>query len=461
MREAPGRNPARAWAGRTILSAAFAFCLPGKAAYAGPLPPRAAAGPLASASASIGNAPLATATRPPAAAPEDGAIADSGENEDSIVAEADSAARAVLGEADPAATGPAEEPAPPLWLETYGEGVYSSQEDDDLAGFTDWKVGKRLPGPFRADVYAKVRVYRDQREFYWNNRADAGLGARIPLLRKVALSAFAEATWGHYLSLSSSTQAAERLQGLIENNRVAIAKAYDQALAFGGPIALANALKDRQIDRSTLEGLDTLADQVLKTLEDQLDTLETTRDSLYDVMDALALVPAGSVNEYKAGLVFWNGWGSPGSDGPAASWMAFPFRPWGDVYADCIASSLERHVRARHGTAYIDSTVHIRNIVLYANPSVGWVVMDGKAGALAAFASAYAWLDTRGDWWNNRAMGGLGLRYQPFAELDFAIKGEYLAGGFYGRERKSDPNPYGRTFTDTRVTAGFWHGLGI
>jgi hypothetical protein len=409
-----------------------------------------------------GNAVLALAKEPnppPAADAGAGAIAESGEDTDSILAEADSAAEAALAES---AGMESEEAKPPLWLETYSEGVYSRQEDDNLAGFADWKVGKRLPGPLRADVYAKIRLYRDQRDFYWNNRADGGFGLRLPILRKLFLTAFAEATWGHYLSLASSVKPAERLQGLIEGNRAAIETAREQAQGVYGSVLLANQLKDRQLDRETLQKLDTLAGRLLDSLDGQLDKLETTRDSLYDVMDALGLVPAGEVTEYKAGLVFWQGWGGPESEAaPGAPWFAFPFRPWGDIYADCIASSLERHVRTRHGNEYADSTVVIRNIILYANTSLGWVVLDGKAGGLAAFASAYAWFDTRGDWWSNRAMGGLGLRYQPFRVLDFALKAEYLAGGYFGRERKEDPNPYGGAFTDTRITASFWHGLGI
>jgi hypothetical protein len=419
--------------------------------------------------ATIGNASesavlaLAKAPSPPPAAdPEAGAIADSDENADSILAEADSAAAAALAEQAEGSETEEEEAKPPLWLETYSEGVYSRQEDDNLAGFADWKVGKRLPGPLRADIYAKIRLYRDQRDFYWNNRADGGFGARIPLLRKIYLTAFAEATWGHYLSLSSSNKPAESMQGLIEGNRAALENTREQAQAVYGSVVLANQLGDRQLDRETLQRLDTLAGRLLDTLDGQLDRLETTRDSLYDVMDAIGLVPAGEVTEYKAGIVFWKGWGGPQSEaGPGAPWFAFPFRPWGDIYADCIASSLERHVRARHGNEYADSAVHIRNLILYANASAGWVAMDGKAGTMAAFASAYAWLDTRGDWWSNRAMGGLGLRYQPFRELDLAIKAEYLAGGYFGRERKEDPNPYKSTYTDTRITASFWHGLGM
>jgi hypothetical protein len=325
-------------------------------------------------------------------------------------------------------------------------------------------VGKRLPGPLQADVYAKIRVYRDQRDLYWNNRADGGFGVRVPLLRKIALTAFAEATWGRYLSSSSGAVPMDRLQARIESNRSAIDQAQKQFQAIYQTVFQANVLQDTAIDRAALQRLDTLGNAQLKALQGlnaKLDSLQTSKDSLRQVMDSIALVPAGEVTEYKLGLVFWHGWGGPEDETPAA-WFVFPFRPWGDVYADCIGSSLERHVLSRQASGeYADSAVRVRNIILYANPAVGWLVMDGKLGSIAAYATAYAWFDTHRDWWNNRAMGGPGLRYQPFREIDLAIKAEYLWGRFYGRERKDDPNPYAPSFTDTRVTASFWHGLGM
>lgn len=437
-----------------FLALAAGLCLghPGSAAIAGP--------PIES--ASLADAPAEPI--PPAAAPEDGALAtDSADEVDSIVAEADSAARAVLAENADGGDGEAAAPAA-LWLETYGEGVFSRHEDHNLAGFADWKVGKRIPGPIQADVYAKVRLYRDQRDFFWNNRADGGLGIRIALLRKVSLTAFAEATWGHYLSLASGAVPMNRLQARIESNRTAIDDAQKDFQAMYKAVFNANILEDPAFDRETLKRLDTLGNvqsAALVRLNAKLDTLETAKDSLGQVMDSLALIPAGSVVEYKAGLVFWQGWGGP-QETPPASWFAFPFRPWGDVYADCIASALDRHVLSRQiGGEYADSVAHIRNIILYANPALGWMVLDGRAGSVAAYATVYTWFDTHRDWWNNLAMGGGGMRYQPFREIDLSIKAEYLLGRYYGRERKSDPNPYARAFADTRVTASFWHGLGI
>lgn len=379
---------------------------------------------------------------------------------------ADSEAQAASEESPATEDAEVEAPPPPLWLEFYGEAVGSRHEDDNIAGFTDTKVGKRLPGPLKADLYGRIRYYRDGRDFYWNNRADAGIGIRVPLLRKVSLTAFAEAAWGRYLSLASGALPLERLQVRVERNRAAIDAAQKSFQALYKEVFKAAVLEDPAVDRATIKYLDTAGNshlQALARLDAQLDSLETSKDSLGQAMDSVGLVPAGEVAEYKAGLVFWHGWGRPADDAdPPSRWFAFPIRPWGEVYADCVYSSLSRHVRARGaGGEYRDSVARFSNLIAYANPAAGLLVMEGRAGSLAALVSAYLWFDTRGDWWNNRAMAGPGLRYQPLRDIDLAIKAEWMFGRYYGRERAQDPNPYAKGFSDARLTAGFWHGLGI
>ncbi|MBW8886793.1 MAG: hypothetical protein JF616_03450 [Fibrobacteres bacterium] len=431
---------------------------------------------LALSTAALGSVPRYAP--PPPIAPENGALAidsaaDSAQQADSIVAEADSAAQAVLAESAQGGAetaGPEAQAAPPLWLETYGEGVYSRHEDDNLAGFTDWKVGKRLPGPLQADLYAKIRVYRDQRDFYWNNRADGGVGARISLLRKVSLIAFAEGTWGRYLSVSRGAVPLDRMQGRIgrladsvdamqvwfhDHMYDSIFNANSNALGGGNPS------QDRKALELAEQQGDTLARALLR-LHLQADSLETAKDSLRQAMDSIALIPAGEASEFKVGLVFWHGWGAPDEDATPAAWLSAPMRFWGDVYADCIYSSLSRHVLSRRADGeYHDSTARFRNLILYANPSLGFVVLEGKLGSMVAYAGGYAWFDTHKDWWNNLAMAGPGLRYIPFRRIDLSVKAEWMWGGYYGRERVQEPNPYGKTFSDTRVTASFWHGLGL
>jgi hypothetical protein len=355
--------------------------------------------------------------------------------------------------------------APPLWLEVYGEGVYSRHEEGNVAGFTEAKAGKRLPGPLPADIYARFRVYRDRAGFYWNNRADGGFGARVSLSRKVSLLAFAEAAWGGYLgqgSAPASLSRAQARQAGLADTLAAVQERFYKGLY--GTVFDANSTPGAATDRQALDRAEVQGDstrKALAALADQAEAAARALDSARQTLDSLALIPQGAVSEYKAGFVFWHGWGR--ADGPSPSaWFAFPGRFWGEIYADGIYSVLSRRVQVRgSGGAYHDSTESFRNLVLYANPAVGFLVLDGRLGSAAVYAGGYAWFDTHRDWWNNLAMAGPGIDYTPFRDIDLSIKAEWMWGAYYGRERAQDPNPFPGAFSDARVTASFWHGLGM
>jgi hypothetical protein len=365
-----------------------------------------------------------------------------------------------------------DEPAPPLWMETYTEGVFSRHDDRNLSGFSDFKIGKRFPIKTPVDLYLKTRLYRDQRDFFWNNRVDAGVGARISLLKKVSLIAFGEILGGQYLRLSSGAMSFEGMQGRIEENRTAIDQAQKQFQAMYKDIFQAAILGDDALNRQVIARLDTTGNAHLASLarlDEHLTSLEAAKDSLQQVMDSVGLIPAGPLIEYRGGLIFWHGWGQEASAGDGedahggtAARVRFPMRFWGEIYSEWLFSSLSRHVRTRgNGTAYRDSVARFRNLIFYANPDVGIMVMEGLAGSLSAYGTAYVWFDTHKDWWNNLALMGPGLKYKPLGMLDLAFKAEYLVGRYYGRERGEDPNPYGRNVRDVRITGSFWYGLGI
>jgi hypothetical protein len=415
-------------------------------------------------------------SHPDPRAAEAAAPGDSAAVADSADAAADAAADAGPEEAASAVSEADDEedadPAPPLWMETYTEGVFSRHDDRNLSGFSDFKIGKRFPLKTPVDPYLKTRLYRDQRDYFWNNRVDAGVGVRISLLKKVSLIAFGEIIGGQYLRLSSGALGFEGMQGRIDGNRMAIDQAQKQFQAMYKDIFQAALLGDDALNREVIARLDTTGNihlASLARLDAHLDSLETAKDSLQQVMDSVGLVPAGGLIEYRAGLVFWHGWGQEapadgGEDplgGPGAR-IRFPLRFWGEVYSEWIFSSLGRHVRTRgNGTAYRDSVARFRNLIFYANPNVGVMVMEGLTGSLSAYGAAYVWFDTHKDWWNNLALVGPGLRYKPLGMLDLAFKAEYLWGRYYGRERKEDPNPYARNVRDVRITGSFWYGLGI
>lgn len=390
---------------------------------------------------------------------------------DAVPGDSAQEAESAGSEAEEAEEADEAEPAPALWMETYAEGVFSRHDDRNLSGFTDFKIGKRFPARTPVDLYLKTRLYRDQRDFFWNNRVDGGVGARVSLLKKVSLTAFGEILGGQYLRLSSGAMDFEGMQGRIDGTRAAIDQAQKQFQAMYKDIFQADLLGDDALNRQVIARLDTTGDihlASLARLDEHLTGLEDARDSLQQVMDSVGLIPAGGLSEYRAGLVFWHGWGQEAAaeggaerNGGSAARVRFPMRFWGEIYSDWIFSSLSRQVRTRgNGTAYRDSVARFRNLIFYANPDVGVMVMEGLAGSLSAYGTAYVWFDTHKDWWNNLALMGPGLSYKPLGIVDLAFKAEYLMGRYYGRERKEDPNPYARNVTDVRITGSFWYGLG-
>jgi hypothetical protein len=407
----------------------------------------------------------ATETSGGNAAPADGGTAGDEAGEEGAVIGEEAGNEVAAGE-EPE-SGDEDEADQPLWMESYGEGVFSRHDDRNLSGFAEYKIGKRFHAGVPVDVYLKTRLYRDQRDFYWNNRVDGGAGARVSLLKKVSLTVFGEVVGGQYLRLSSGTVAFDGLQTRIDRNRTAIDGAQKDFQAMYKEIFQAHLLGDDAVNRQAIAHLDTTGSALLGSLarlNSRLDSLETSKDSLNQVMDSLGLIPAGPLTEYRAGLVFWHGWGADGggeAEGGSAARFRFPLRFWGEIYSEWIFSSLSRHVRTRGGgETYRDSVARFRNLIFYANPDVGAMVMEGLAGSLSAYGTAYVWFDTRKDWWNNLAMAGPGLRYKPLGMLDLVFKAEYLWGRYYGRERKEDPNPYARNLKDLRITGSFWYGLG-
>jgi hypothetical protein len=376
----------------------------------------------------------------------------------------------------PEAEPPEEDSRPPLWMEVYSEATRSQHEDENTSGFLDAKVGRRIRLPLPIDFYAKARLYRDQADFFWNNLALAGLGVRVTLPKPVTVSLFAQVMTGSYLRTHSAASDLQGLQTRLDQALLATGSAVDQFQGLVQSVANAGFLADFAVNtsdtsaatraeiRRLIKAADSTSFGYLDTLdriEANLNALQTSTDSLRGRMDSLGLVPAGTVIEFQAGLVLAYGWGGPQNE-PDGPWFSFPFRFWGDLYSDCIFQSLSRHVVARNGgDTYSDSLVRLDNLILYANPDVGLLLMEGRAGNVTAYATAYAWFDTHEDWWNNLFMAGPGLRWQPIPAVDFAVNAEYLWGRYYGRERKEDPLPYDRSFQDFRLTANFWYGLGL
>jgi hypothetical protein len=366
---------------------------------------------------------------------------------------------AALAAVPRAAAGP-EDPPPPLWMEAYSEGIYSRHEQDNTSGFGDVKLGKRFLAERPVDVYLKARMHRDARDFFWNNHLDAGVGVRAHPFKGIFLRIFAEAMTGYFYRTSADMGDLAGIQSRLDRTRASLDEMQTRFQGVQISVFRRAALGDTVFSRKALDSLDALLTAqglTLAGVDAYLDSLETTRDSLRQKGDSLALIPAGPRTEFQLGFVFWFGRGQEAfGEGP------FPLRFWCDLYADGIYSLQSRTVQTRSGgETYRDSTARFPNVILYLNPDVGAVLLEGSFGTLVGYGTLYAWFDSHRDWWNNRAMAGPGMRWQPLADLDLVLAAEYLWGSYYGRERKEDPNPYGRSFQDLRLQASFWYGLGF
>ena len=311
--------------------------------------------------------------------------------------------------------------AAPLWLGCYGEGVQLFHEDNTLQGFVDVKLGRRIYNPVPTDIYFKIQGSRDLGGVAWNNRADVGIGFSVEPIHGDFLSCFAEGLAGGYIP--GQRPSVEYLQTVnsLEN------------ISGGGSRAI--------------------------------DSLQTIQDSLEALTDQSLYGPAGGVTEIKAGALISKGWGDDVGS-PPSKHFGYPLSSWGYVYSELIYSHLHYTFSVPHVSGMIvrfdDSAVTLDNLVWYVNPRAGIVLVNGVAGSFSASAAAYAWIDARHDWWNNKIWGGPLLRYRPFTALDFVLETGYMIGGYDGISNAADGlNPYSKVVSTWQFGVYFDYRLGI
>ncbi len=356
------------------------------------------------------------------------------------------------------ATNSAEVTAPLLWMDLYSEGVYDKEEERNTSGFMAMQLGKRFDFFLPIDIYGKAHFDRDIQNKYWNNRTDLGFGYRISFLQKMSLQFFQEIRWGQYLRKDNTQLSLQSVQNNSGKIRETIANMENQYRSLEQQNFYLNSLGIPVEGKALQQSLDSLK-TAFSHVNSSLDSLDAAKDSLQQVADSIALIPTGTFMDIKTGLVFWTGWGK---NGVFNNWIGFPFRFWGDVYAEGIFSFHTRKVLQRNAqNNYQDSSIRLMNFVFYVNPDLGFVMAEGKWGMLINYATAYASYDTHRDWWNRKIMGGPGIRWEPASSLNFALCAEYLWGNYFGENRTEDPNPNDKQFTDLRLSANFWYGLGI
>jgi cellulose synthase/poly-beta-1,6-N-acetylglucosamine synthase-like glycosyltransferase len=116
---------------------------------------------------------------------------------------------------------------------------------------------------------------------------------------------------------------------------------------------------------------------------------------------------------------------------------------WGELYG---SGTFETY-KEENGVAILDLKDGFRLARLWSSQ-------------LFVYGKARAYKDTVGEFWNNKATFGPGIRLRPFESWGLYIFGEYLYGVYYGIEADT-PNPYDPTFSGVEAGAAFWQRWGV
>jgi cellulose synthase/poly-beta-1,6-N-acetylglucosamine synthase-like glycosyltransferase len=115
---------------------------------------------------------------------------------------------------------------------------------------------------------------------------------------------------------------------------------------------------------------------------------------------------------------------------------------WGELYMEA--------VREPSGDSNVAGFVDLKD---------GARVARVFGAELFLYGKARAYKDVNGDYWNNKATYGPGVRLKPFTDWGLYFFAEYLWGNYYGIENK-DPNPYAQSFDGVEGGAAFWQRWG-
>ena len=104
--------------------------------------------------------------------------------------------------------------------------------------------------------------------------------------------------------------------------------------------------------------------------------------------------------------------------------------------------------------AYLNASYYSRfrnNVIAYAQYRPGVRFFKWNKTSLDAFAKVAAVKDKGGDFYNNLAEGGGGLRFTPYRPFGVSISAEYVRGIYFGIARPGEPNPYAPQYNDFRI----------
>jgi Flp pilus assembly protein TadD len=81
----------------------------------------------------------------------------------------------------------------------------------------------------------------------------------------------------------------------------------------------------------------------------------------------------------------------------------------------------------------------------------GFRIWDDGSTVLSAYWPIHILKDTNRDFYNNLVEGGFGLELQPLLKINLKLRAEVIHGVYFGITGR-DPNPYGPSYNDFRLT---------
>jgi len=103
--------------------------------------------------------------------------------------------------------------AAPLWVDVLGNGSFSTAQDNNMEGRGVLRIGKEFAFSLPLNLYLKSQLDRNQLDFIWNNRVDAGAGVRLTLSHAFSLFLSTEMVAGEYLHSPYTSEASRNNRG--------------------------------------------------------------------------------------------------------------------------------------------------------------------------------------------------------------------------------------------------------
>jgi len=318
----------------------------------------------------------------------------------------------------------------------------AGRDDDALREFT---AASRLdPGNERPRIQraylldARGDHYGAYRNFHAASRSDdpelaAAAGAALRRMSLFGGAPQPEPWWGElYMEHSVGERFDTQAGSLILREGLKLRpgspwEAYLTARAAWLEQETMGALAASVNDDSTLVGVG-LRVRPLRRLPDLITYAEVAR-----VVDTPEFELEDERTDFRAGFYYYGEW-APRAEAP-------------DYYAP-----------GRMRNVYAEGAYYSRlgdNWIGYARYRDGWRARTSARSALDFYVGVGVWGDSRGDFYNNVAEVGPGVRYLPDLPGDWQITVEYVRGLYLGNDDRT-PRPFDSEYDDVRATVALF-----